>query len=332
MKSIYAKIIVFSTLFAGINASELNRAESYYTKLFTELNQQSDCSGSPWRLWSQEENEKYYIELKDAVFAKMGKSFADAFNRKYPQATENSIKYLAQYIDALSGLMKSNPSQVIATVGSKQINLMGDIPDITYDMSGQEFDRTTEHAIAKVIWFEMKFDDKILSLLQNEIGFYNQEDEDRYVRDVMDRATAVVKAVETSDHYIIYIKHPEMFFYRDKNPIFMIGSYNHYGARIYVRHSGNGCDNGEFLLPGPVAREFCSNDNYMKPIESVRLSESEIEVIIPKNTDANRLYDWWYGKRGKFSRIDMLDEPAVLSPIPPAYVFLMNVCNKCLGR
>jgi hypothetical protein len=332
MNNFYVKIALMASAFMLVDASILNKGEPDYAALFAQLNESKDHSDSPWKIWSQEENEKYYTELKDAVFAKMGTSFTEAFNRKYPKASENSIKYLAQYIDALSGWQESCPPQATATIGSKQIHLTGDIANIIYDMNDIGFDRTTDHAITKVIWFEMKLDDKILSLLQNEICLYDQAEQERYEREIMDKATAIIKAVETSDRYIIYIKRPEMFFYRDKNPLFMIGSYNHYGGRIYVRHSENGCDNGEFLLPGPVAREFCSNDKYIKPIESVRLSEDEIELIIPKDTDHNRLYDWWYGKRGKFSRIDMLDEPAVLSPIPPAYAFLMNVCNRILRR
>jgi hypothetical protein len=332
MKTICVKIILLSALCAGTKASILNRGEPNYTKLFAELNRKPDHSGSPWKIWSAEANEPYYTALKDAVFAKMGTSFADAFNRKYPQATENGIKYLAQYIDGLTCWQESYPPQATATIGSKQVYLDGDVANIIYEMNDAGFDRTTDSATAKVIWFERKFDENILSLLQNEIGFYSQEDEDRYVKEVYDLATAVIKAVETSDHYIIYIKRPEMFFYRDKNPIFMIGSYNHYGPVIYVRHSEHGCDNGEFLLPGPVAREFCSNNEYMQPIASKRLSESEIELIITKDTDENRLSTWWYGKRGTFSRIDMLDEPAVLSPVPPAYAFLMNVCNRISDR
>ncbi len=245
MNNFYVKLTLIASVFMLADASILNRGEPDYKKLFAQLNEPKDRSGSPWKIGSPE---------------------------------------------------------------------------------------ATDRALAKVIWFEMKSDNNMLSLLNNDIGFYTQEDEDRYVREVIDSATAVIKAVETSDHYIIYIKRPEMFFYRDKNPLFMIGSYNHYGPVIYVMHSENGCDNGEFLLPGPVAREFCSNNEYMHPIESKRLSESEIELIIPKDTNQNFLYDWWYGKRGTFSRIDMLDEPAVLSPVPPAYAFLMNVCNRISGR
>lgn len=332
MNNFYVKLVLMASVFMLVDASILNRGEPDYEKLFAQLNESKDHSGSPWKIWSPEANEPYYTALKDAVFVKMGTSFADAFNRKYPKASVNSIKYLAQYIDALSGWQESYPPQATATIGSKEVYLSGDVANIIYDMNDAGFARTTDRAISKVIWFEMKSDNNMLSLLNNDIGFYTQEDEDRYVREVIDSATAVIKAVETSDHYIIYIKRPEMFFYRDKNPIFMIGSYRHYGPVISVRHSENGGGNGEFLLPGPVAREFCSNTEYRKPIESKRLSESEIELIIPKDTDQNRFYNWWYGKRGKFSRIDMLDEPAVLSPIPPAYAFLMNVCNRISGR
>lgn len=144
--------------------------------------------------------------------------------------------------------------------------------------------------------------------------------------------TAIIKATETPDQYTIYIKHPEVFFYRDKNPKFMIGSYNYYGGTIYVRHSESGDYIGDLLLPGPIAREFASNDNNLKTIEPVRISDNEIQLVIPKDQYESLFYDWWYGKRGKFYRIDMLEEPKILSPIPPAYSFLMNFFNMFSRR
>jgi len=96
----------------------------------------SSVASSPWKWGNHEHMEEHYEELKQLVFKKMGPDFVAAFNRQYPQSSKNAVEELARHFDYVSQWLESYPPQAIATIGSKETYLAGDIANIIYDMNG----------------------------------------------------------------------------------------------------------------------------------------------------------------------------------------------------
>ncbi len=76
-----------------------------------------------------------YNILKEAVFNKMGQTFASSFESQYLMPTKKSVEELAHHFDhPPSFWFLSNPPQTTAVIGGKQVEIQGHIGDIIYDL------------------------------------------------------------------------------------------------------------------------------------------------------------------------------------------------------
>jgi len=117
----------------------------------------------------------------------------------------------------------------------------------------------------------------------------------------------IFKVTETPEKFIIYIKHPEEWFHGEKNPKFTVSAE---GRMIFIESPHKPGTINDLNLPHPVAKDLWRTE-LLKPN---KISENEIELIIPKDQSRSALYYWWH--RGKFYRIDPLNEPRQVTPPP----------------
>ena len=127
---------------------EANKQDSSVTSLpaqCIDIKEQQSTSVEPraqskdyphWELvnrgWNIEDTEADYAKLKQLVFEKMGADFAATFNTQYPQSSKKAVKELARHFDHISPWKETFPPQAIATIGSKETYLDGDIANIIY--------------------------------------------------------------------------------------------------------------------------------------------------------------------------------------------------------